>query len=281
MSFTAEIAKLQSTLAQTGARWKAGVTSLSPLSTAQRKQRLGADSSKAAQRLTIAQTASAVAAAHSPRFDWRDAQGGNFVTEVKDQKTCGSCVAFSTVATIESAFQIARANPNSGVNLSEAQMFYCYGAAKGATCESGWWPDDAFNAARDLGVTDETCFPYTPGDQACSLCTDVANRLTKITNWHSISDTAAMKQWIATRGPLTTCFMVYDDFPNYLSGVYHHVSNTQLGGHSVSVVGYSDPDGCWICKNSWDTTWGDGGYFRIAYGDSGIDAAMWAVDGIV
>src|SRR5206468_3305820 len=47
--------------------------------------------------------------------------------------------------------------------------------------------------------------------------------------------------------------------------------------HCVSVVGYDDVAGCWICKNSWGPGWGDRGFFRIAYGEVGIDASMWGV----
>jgi C1A family cysteine protease len=52
------------------------------------------------------------------------------------------------------------------------------------------------------------------------------------------------------------------------------------GGHCICVVGYSDTDSCWICKNSWGTGWGESGFFRIRYGDCGIDSAMYAVDSL-
>jgi C1A family cysteine protease len=48
----------------------------------------------------------------------------------------------------------------------------------------------------------------------------------------------------------------------------------------VSVVGYDDATGCWICKNSWGAGFGEGGFFRIAYGNCGIDAEMWLAEGI-
>ncbi|MDQ0960889.1 hypothetical protein QFZ66_004767 [Streptomyces sp. B4I13] len=88
-----------------------------------------------------------------------------------------------------------------------------------------------------------------------------------------------MKSWLSTRGPLIACFAVFDDFFNYRGGVYRHVSGERVGGHCISVIGYDDGRGAWLCKNSWGTGWGEGGYFWIAYGQCGIDASMAAVDG--
>jgi len=44
-----------------------------------------------------------------------------------------------------------------------------------------------------------------------------------------------------------------------------------VGFHAVTVVGYDDEEGYWIAKNSWGTDWGDAGWFKIAYGQCGID----------
>ena len=56
-----------------------------------------------------------------------------------------------------------------------------------------------------------------------------------------------------------------------------------VGLHCVEVIGYSEADECWICKNSWGTSWGDGGYFKIAYGQAGIDTEFpfWTASGVV
>ena len=43
------------------------------------------------------------------------------------------------------------------------------------------------------------------------------------------------------------------------------------GLHAVAVVGYDDGQRCWIVKNSWGTNWGEGGFFRIGYGECGLD----------
>jgi C1A family cysteine protease len=90
-----------------------------------------------------------------------------------------------------------------------------------------------------------------------------------------------MKNWISTKGPLVTCYSVYNDFFSYRSGIYKHVTGSLAGGHCVSCVGYNDVDKYWICKNSWGAGFGEGGFFRIAYGECGIDANMYAVENVV
>jgi C1A family cysteine protease len=54
------------------------------------------------------------------------------------------------------------------------------------------------------------------------------------------------------------------------------------GGHCVEIIGYDDNLGCWICKNSWGTGWGEAGYFRIAYGQCAIEtwAGPFGVQGV-
>ena len=49
----------------------------------------------------------------------------------------------------------------------------------------------------------------------------------------------------------------------------------------MAIIGYDDAQRCWIAKNSWGTEWGAGGFFRIGYGEVGIDASMWGITGTV
>jgi len=64
---------------------------------------------------------------------------------------------------------------------------------------------------------------------------------------------------------METAFTVYSDFMNYESGVYHHVSGTVEGGHAIKILGWGTEDGMdyWLCANSWGTSWGLEGFFKI------------------
>ena len=290
-----DVAAIQSALRDQGATWQAGETPLTALGATERRLRLGyvpgpGEPSLAAREqaalAALAEHAIAAAAAGYPAsFDWRSVGGKSYVSPIRDQGGCGSCVAFGTTAVVESAARIQWQNPDLDLDLSEASLFYCVAEAQqGRRCSGpdlgGWWVPAAFDAYRDIGVPDEACFPYKSGDQACGQCGDWASRAKKITGWHAISSVADMKTWLATRGPLAACFTVYADFYSYKSGVYKHVTGGLEGGHCVCVVGYDEVQQAWICKNSWGPGFGDSGFVRIGYGQVGIDATMYAVDGI-
>jgi C1A family cysteine protease len=230
------------------------------------------------QEAMRAPTRAAVAA----KIDWRHFPGrpplpaGNYVTAVRDQSSCGSCVAFGTVATFEAALRIQAKNPKLAVDLSEADLFYCHGGVNpGPKCRTGWYPEAALAVCQKPGIVDEKCFPYTPGDQPCKRCADWQKRVHKIRSWKKITTHAEMKNALGDHGPLVTCMAVYEDFFHYHTGVYHHVSGGRVGGHCICCVGYDDQQQFWTCKNSWGTGWGDKGFFKIAYGQCAIDASMW------
>jgi C1A family cysteine protease len=291
-----DLAAIKAALEEVGASWEAAPNPIAGLSPEERRARLGyvpeaagelsleAREQVAAQRSAEAGLAAAIGAPAS--FDWRNYGGQNYVTSVKDQGNCGSCVAFGVTASVETTLRVQQGTPTLDVNLSEASLWYCVAEAlQGRVCPggkptSGWSMSPALNAFRDIGVPDDACFPYTAGDQACTQCSDWASRATKITGWHQITSVADMKTWLSTRGALGACFTVYDDFFGYTTGTYHHVWGNVAGGHCVCCVGYSDAGQFWICKNSWGSSWGESGFFCIGYGQCGIDAGMWAIDGV-
>jgi Papain family cysteine protease len=79
--------------------------------------------------------------------------------------------------------------------------------------------------------------------------------------------------FLASIGPMVACMDVYEDFRNWGGGRVYHYDGTSAyaGGHCLLVIGYDDDNACWIVKNSWSPSWGDGGFASIGYGECGID----------
>ena len=81
-----------------------------------------------------------------------------------------------------------------------------------------------------------------------------------------------MQKEIMTNGPIQVAFMVYKSFMSYKSGVYskHFWELLPEGGHAVKIVGWGTESGTdyWLVANSWDTTWGLDGYFKIKRGNN-------------
>jgi len=86
----------------------------------------------------------------------------------------------------------------------------------------------------------------------------------------SASGEEGIQQAIMQGGPVETAFTVYSDFENYVSGIYHHVSGSEAGGHAVRIVGWGSENGqkYWKIANSWNPYWGEKGYFRIRRGNN-------------
>jgi len=87
-----------------------------------------------------------------------------------------------------------------------------------------------------------------------------------------------VKKDLQTYGSVTGAFTVYEDFLTYKSGVYQHQTGAALGGHAIKVIGWGTENQVdyWLCVNSWNRTWGDGGLFKIKQGDCGINNQMHA-----
>jgi C1A family cysteine protease len=253
-----QIARVQQAIEKKGARWVAGETPLSRLSGEEWPLRLGAsldpiDAPPAEVRMMETLPA---------RIDWRD-RGGKYVTGVRDQKKCGSCWSFAMTGALESNILLTRHTPGQDLDLSEQVLVSCSWVG---SCNGGLLIPTFI---KSTGLPPEKDYPYAAENGDCdSAAPGWKGRAYKIGSWGLVSrKLAALKAALVQYGPLPTAFMVYEDFKHYKSGVYSHVSGKKLGGHAVLLVGYDDEEKYFIVKNSWDTGWGEGGFFRIAYSE--------------
>lgn len=227
---------------------------------------------------------SGIQAKGASSIDWRNNNGVNWLGPVMNQGNCGSCVAFSAIATLEAQTTISSGLPWLHPTFSPQQVFACGGGG----CETGWEPAGAADFLKSTGAVDEACMPYTSGstgqDVSCNTtCADASSRTTRIANYTTPSsfwghNANSVKAALA-HGPLQTTLTVYADFMTYAGGVYKHVTGAALGGHAISIVGYDDSKQAWLIRNSWGEEWGEKGFAWVAYTDtSGVGAETWSYE---
>jgi hypothetical protein len=199
------------------------------------------------------------------RVDWRSRWGWPWITTIRDQANCQACWAFAGTALVEAMTRIEHAV---WTLRSEGDVH----KGVGKKCANTGSLGQTVDFIQKNGLCDPDCFPWTTADIPYAPSPDRKGRTVKIDTTKWIGSVADQKKWIDAVGPVATWFLVHDDFFSYGSGVYVKSANAKgVGGHFMLVVGYDDAQSCWIVKNSWDSGWGENGYCRIKYGESGID----------
>jgi len=204
-------------------------------------------------------------------WDWV-AKGA--VTPVKDQAQCGSCWAFSTIGNVEGIWMLAG---HKLVGLSEEQEVSCSTTDYG--CQGGWpfWALTDMLASPYNGIIDsENSYPYTSGNGDNGNCLwSAANQGALIKSYKSYctEQTAPctepqMQQLLVDYGPLSVCL---DAGPMqfYQGGIDNPTDcDPDAIDHCVTMVGYGVQGGTpfWRIKNSWGTSWGESGFYRLIRG---------------
>uniref|UniRef100_A0A8D0HGB7 Dipeptidyl peptidase 1 n=1 Tax=Sphenodon punctatus TaxID=8508 RepID=A0A8D0HGB7_SPHPU len=211
-------------------------------------------------------------------WDWRNVSGVNYVSPVRNQASCGSCYAFASMGMLEARIRIQTSNSQTPV-FSPQQVVSCSKYSQG--CEGGFPYLIAGKYVQDFGVVEEDCFPYTATDSPCTFKQQkcyhhYASEYYYVGGFYGACNEALMKLELVVRGPMAVAFEVYSDFMHYSGGIYHHTglqdpfNPFEVTNHAVLLVGYgSDPvtgEKYWIVKNSWGTSWGEEGYFKIRRG---------------
>ncbi|EGB11133.1 hypothetical protein AURANDRAFT_22129 [Aureococcus anophagefferens] len=230
-------------------------------------------------------------------FDWR-ALGA--VTAVKNQKYCGSCWSFSSAGDIEGTMFLAG---DDLISLSTQQLVSCNTYNYG--CDGGW-PFAAMEYVSHFGgLVPMDDYPYKGicMDNMCGgteIFTGTPTCDKELLNGHlAAGDVAAIEgyQFVAMgaeyedlmhvalvkNGPLSLAFNA-NGMEFYAGGVDHHFpcDPTALD-HAVLLVGYGTETfdvPYWLIKNSWDTEWGEGGYYRLVRGVNACGVANMVVHSV-
>ncbi|GIY48325.1 hypothetical protein CDAR_37451 [Caerostris darwini] len=223
-------------------------------------------------------------------FDWRNVNGVNYVSPVRNQGACGSCYAFSSLAMLEARLRITT-NNTVQVQFSPQDVVSCSKYSQG--CEGGFPYVIAGKYAQDFGALPEECYPYEGHDSSCNPKDCKRFYVAKykyVGGFFGGCNEDLMKMDIVQNGPVTVAFQVYPDFMLYSGGIYHHTGINSgfnpfhLVNHGVLITGYGidnkSGEKYWIVKNSWGTDWGESGYFRIRRGTNECNIESMAVSAI-
>jgi len=198
--------------------------------------------------------------------DWRTANPP-VVTPIKDQGQCGSCWAFSTVASLEGQWALAG---NTLTSLSEQNLVDCSQNWGNFGCGGGLM-DQGFTYIHDnKGIDTEASYPYTAMDGKCVF--NSANVGATLSDCKDIpsGNEGALANAINMVGPMSVAIDAsHSSFQLYTSGVYYEPEcSSQFLDHGVTAVGYgtdsTSGNDFYIVKNSWGTTWGDQGYIMMS-----------------
>jgi len=231
-----------------------------------------------------------------PSCNWT---ASNLISPIKDQQSCGSCWAFATAGSLETAYAIKVSGKP--ISLSEEQIISCstgccwemYQGQNVSVCNggcNGGWPWSALNDIMQWGgLVTEDAFPYTGEAIACpgtwpgalNVPLDAKKPYTCLsTNNGAPADEGKMATWVSTQGPVAIALDA-TTLQSYSSGILTNDGcSTQALDHAVLIVGYNDNNNppYWIVRNSWGESWGEAGYFRIVkdVGACGLNQAVVA-----
>ena len=191
------------------------------------------------------------------------------VTPVKDQGQCGSCWSFSSTGALEGEHFIKTGDL---LSFSEQQLVSCSKLNLGC---NGGNQSLAFKYWKTHKAELESTYPYVSGtgqNPECAYDEGSATSVEVTSNGFVTQDSVSQMKAALAVQPLSVSIEADKRvFQTYTSGVLDSDQcGTQLD-HAVLTVGWGNDAETgldyWLVKNSWNTTWGDQGYIKLAIVD--------------
>lgn len=217
-------------------------------------------------------------ATYPDSLDWRDYNGHSYIGPIRDQGGCGSCYAFGAAAAAEGSYNVAHGKFDSEcVDFSESYIAWClgkYGPYEDhfSGCEGADYEYAELTALTVEGIASEASFPYTETDPGSCTHWDDPTVTFQEWNWLDSGNTAEIQRAITTYGVIDVAVNALSAFEGYSTGIFSDTQTTcpddkyTVTNHAVALVGWgTDPTHglYWILRNSWGSSWGEGGYMRI------------------
>eukprot|EP00915_Cephaloidophora_sp_WS-2016_P000833 GHVH01001109.1.p1 GENE.GHVH01001109.1~~GHVH01001109.1.p1 ORF type:complete len:428 (-),score=50.27 GHVH01001109.1:64-1347(-) len=229
-------------------------------------------------------------------FDIRNVDGRNLATPQAQQHMpvyCGGCWAFGTTSAIADRFKYYRQGAWPEIELSVQSLLNC-GKFAGSCSGEGGADALTYMFAKEFGFVDTTCLVQTGSGMPCTDITRCMNcdppnadegwvhgkcypsPMYKTYHVKAYAYLPAnepdappmvdqMKAEIFARGPIS-CQIGAEQMETYSGGILT-VPAPESGeiDHIVTVSGWGREDGVeyWIVRNSWGTSWGENGWFRV------------------
>ena len=201
-----------------------------------------------------------------PEYDFREFYP-ECVMPIRDEQNCGASWSFAPVTSYEQ--RLCMYTDFRGL-LSVQDPISCCKENDG--CNGGTM-DAIMDYLKSTGVVDNDCFPFSAGEGDVEACPDKCKNgqpWTKyiIDDWINMWMLEDILNDLVNYGPNTTTLEVYEDFMNYMGGIYEYFGGDYLGMIAATVIGYGeddfDPERIYlICQNDWGDEWGEFGYFEI------------------
>ena len=184
-----------------------------------------------------------------------------------DQEDIGSCTSCALAALLGKAKRS---------NHPYSRLYIYYNIRKEentVSSDTGATMLDGIKSIQNYGACPEIIWPYERSNfvsKPTSQCyiKGSENKALKVRNINeNLND---LKTALYKGYPIAFGIQVYQSFESHSVAVTGHVrlpkyGETYLGGHAVTMVGYSDTKQCFIVRNSWGTSWGDKGHFYLPY----------------
>ena len=193
------------------------------------------------------------------------------MSPVKNQYDCGSCVAFASMAAVETCF---RKLTGTFAVYAEQEFVDCaFGQSEANGCH-GAPPHAYLKWATDnkKELAHESQYPYLnlAPKLSCPAAMPAYRQGAKVTTsyYTYAANETLLKQLVYTYGAVVTTVMAKGPFHDYKGDIFAGCSPGNTTDHAVAVVGYGTAGGVdyWLIKNSWGPGWGEAGFIRLKRG---------------